>query len=508
MPFYHANRDQNTSDSLVKILKTIQVQPPARIRGVNVSALYPADTNAPLEAMFLSVMQRGFTASHGRPFTTVSDYDAAITANAAPTYWQDFAEGVDQAEPAMGLLRDFAVNPYQAALKKLEASHEEEKEVYGNRLQALRQARVNDIEARTRNRAQEVVATFAPQPQNAPEGSHVFFDYVYHRDYFDAICGANTIAQLATDPAEQDIVRSAYAAFLSGHSHTQMMDWQRRFSGMQDLNQRLETQLAQLTQTTQTQLAQANQRQEAAIAQLTQTMETLITRRLAPLEEAEARRVEAERVEAARVEAERVEAERLTRCDYLGRPLPDVALGHKGVYDMFLRGELQYRPNGDGNNQGLIRLPIADLANPLAGEFDLRNCGDAARYLSINTGYRTAVRPENANKVEIWLAPHFLVAANINGAAKHFQGPVMASWNGSVAPLGMFFTWGGWALDKSMDYVTDKDINFFNKNNVHGLLCAAGTHANHRPRSRAPILQIRASCRRAAWHAKNFVFKF
>ena len=89
--------------------------------------------------------------------------------------------------------------------------------------------------------------------------------------------------------------------------------------------------------------------------------------------------------------------------------IPQIARGHENIYERFLKGKLVYRPT-EGSDVGKIELPIAALANPLEGTFDLSRCGDAAQYLSINTGIRKVQAPANASKVEIWFTPLFLVS--------------------------------------------------------------------------------------------------
>ncbi|HCE95229.1 MAG TPA: hypothetical protein DER04_00425, partial [Holosporales bacterium] len=42
------------------------------------------------------------------------------------------------------------------------------------------------------------------------------------------------------DPVEQEIVRQRYAGFIARHSHDQMMRWQQKFSGVEDLKKQLE----------------------------------------------------------------------------------------------------------------------------------------------------------------------------------------------------------------------------------------------------------------------------
>jgi V8-like Glu-specific endopeptidase len=162
--------------------------------------------------------------------------------------------------------------------------------------------------------------------------------------------------------------------------------------------------------------------------------------------EAETRRLEAERVRLAAV--------------------PAVARDHVDIYERFLKGILVYRPDPK-SDVGKIELQIADLANPLEGTFDLSRCGDAGKYLSIATGYRKGKIKANASKVEIWIAPRFLIEKNLSGNAKHFT-DIMGKWDATKAPLGAFYTWGGWDDLRWYDSATTQDFDTFSKEDFYG----------------------------------------
>jgi hypothetical protein len=127
----------------------------------------------------------------------------------------------------------------------------------------------------------------------------------------------------------------------------------------------------------------------------------------------------------------------------------------------FLNGQLIYKPNKD-NDIGKIELRIAGLTNPLEGTFNLSQCGDAREYLSISTGYRKEKKPENANKVEIWFAPRFLVEKEIKGSASHFKAIFPAKWP-TTAHVGMFWTWGKSNDLKSYGYLTTENMDNLSK---------------------------------------------
>jgi hypothetical protein len=118
----------------------------------------------------------------------------------------------------------------------------------------------------------------------------------------------------------------------------------------------------------------------------------------------------------------------------------------------------------DPSSKAKKELPIRALANPLEGTFDLSGCGDTGQYLSIATGYRKAQKAENASKVEIWLAPRFLVERGLATTAKHLQ-PIMGRWDAAAAPVGLFWTYGGWGnadyeylVSESLDLLGSEDL--------------------------------------------------
>lgn len=152
-------------------------------------------------------------------------------------------------------------------------------------------------------------------------------------------------------------------------------------------------------------------------------------------------------------------------------PIPAIARGYEEIYRLFYNGKLVYTdPN---NSSRKIELPIAALANPLEGTFDLSGCGDTGRYLSINTGYKKRTKIEaNKDKVEIWFVPRFMVEKDLSttgifssSPAKHLQ-PIMARWKPAVAPIGIFWTW--WNDDvKYYDYLTTQSPENLSYNNLY-----------------------------------------
>jgi hypothetical protein len=144
--------------------------------------------------------------------------------------------------------------------------------------------------------------------------------------------------------------------------------------------------------------------------------------------------------------------------------IPAIAKGYEDIYLRFINGKLVYRPIS-GNDTGRIDLPIAELAHPLMGTFDLSRCGKAGQYLSIATGYKNGTIPENVNKIEVWLAPRFLIESEIFASAAHFRG-IMRDWQ-PEAPIGIFWTWGSHAVAaNNFDYLTNQSIDEISNNNL------------------------------------------
>ena len=236
---FHPLRETSNKGVKEHILGLIQETKPTRILGLNVSALYPPDTKGPLERMFSNFLEGYFERQLSTPLTTVADYDRALAGYTSATFWPTFDTAVCREEEAIGLLKEFCITPYMKALRSFERGTEARRQAHIERLRHQRQARVEDIKGRTELRAREVISSFVRDPEGGDAG-FVLFDFAYHKDYYNQVCGGESIIRLATDPVEQEIVRQHYAGFIARHSHEQMMRWQQRFSGVEDLKKQLE----------------------------------------------------------------------------------------------------------------------------------------------------------------------------------------------------------------------------------------------------------------------------
>lgn len=160
-------------------------------------------------------------------------------------------------------------------------------------------------------------------------------------------------------------------------------------------------------------------------------------------------------------------AEEEKRLVKIESPIPPVAQGHEACYRRFVNGALIYRPDPK-SDVGMVTLPIRALGNPLEGTFDLSCCGDTGKKLSIATGYRKGKKPENANKVEVWMTPRFLIQEELNTTAAHFRDDrlmlywrpeslIHRDWTKEIQ-VGLFWNWGSWDdLSDYAFYVTDMD---------------------------------------------------
>ena len=114
---------------------------------------------------------------------------------------------------------------------------------------------------------------------------------------------------------------------------------------------------------------------------------------------------------------------------------------------------------------GLITMRISELLNPLESTFDLSECGNVGKYLSISTGYRKRKKAENENKIEIWIAPRFLIEKKLQTTASHFQ-DIYGKWNDST-PVGIFWTWGKWNNLTDYDYLVTENFDQLSNNNLY-----------------------------------------
>jgi predicted GTPase len=446
---FHPLRDDSNKGVRNQILGLIKSTHGVKIQGVNVSALYPPDTKGSLERMFLSVIEDALDRKFKELPVTLSDYDRVLAYYTSEGFWQKFDTAVCAEDEAVGLLKEFYINPYNKAMKNLEEKSKGELGKHIHTLKKGRDERVQSLENRTEARIKEVISSLV---QSKEKSDFVSFDFAYHKDFYDQVFSPSSISQLAGDVSEQDVVHRSYAGFISRHSHEQMKRWHEKFSGIEKL------------------------KESQAIAQ--QSIEVLmeqVAELQREMQERERRAAEEERVaimeQRLKVwEEERSKEEKQPAEIKLTVPL--VAQGYEQIYRRFLNGVLIYRPDGK-SDEGRINLPIASLVNPLEGTFDLSQCGDTGKSLSISTGYRKGKKAENATKLEIWFTPRFLVEKELQGTASHFQEIFPAKWKDN-APVGIIWTWGGWDYrSDNFDYLTMLTMEEISNKNLYDCARAA-----------------------------------
>ena len=178
----------------------------------------------------------------------------------------------------------------------------------------------------------------------------------------------------------------------------------------------------------------------------------------------------AERESEAEQNSKAAEEKRLAEIRLSIPSFPLIAHGYEEIYQRFLGGKLIYKPQ-EGSDVGRIEMPISALQNPLEGMFDLSQCGDTGNYLSIWTGYRKEKRAENANKVEIWIAPRFLIEQELQTTASHFQG---IKGNLNAADIIFFWTWGEWNNLSDYDFLVIQSMSDFYSDNLYKMRTYAG----------------------------------
>lgn len=253
---FHPTQKESNQGARSQIRRLIQETKPVKILGLNVSVLYPPDTKGPLERMFFDVIERTFNRRLNAPLTTLSDYDKAITSYSSNDFWKTFDEEFSREDDAMGLLKEFCINPYNSAFKKHEKEKEGQRQAHVQGLQQKKQMRVKDIEKKTEARVKEVISAVVPKKEG---DEFVAFDFAYHKDFYDQVCDPTSIQKLATDTLEQEVVRRSYTGFVVQHSHEQMMRWYQKFSGMEGLKKQLQATQAESLATKQA-LQAMNQR--------------------------------------------------------------------------------------------------------------------------------------------------------------------------------------------------------------------------------------------------------
>ncbi len=223
---YAPNLQRDNSLLKNRIIDIIHQTQATKVLGINVSALYPTKTKGPIIRMFSDIMMDMFNKRFYRSIETLSNYDSSINSFKANDFWQQFDQNLCEQDKSVGLLKEFCIDSYKDALRTFEQENEITRQLYIEQLVRQRQEKVSDIEKRTEQRAREVIENFVPQERI--EGL-MLFDFGYHKDLYDQVCGVKFINRIAVEPVEQEVVRQYYAGFISRHNHDQMLAWHQRF---------------------------------------------------------------------------------------------------------------------------------------------------------------------------------------------------------------------------------------------------------------------------------------
>lgn len=125
---------------------------------------------------------------------------------------------------------------------------------------------------------------------------------------------------------------------------------------------------------------------------------------------------------------------------------------------MFRKGILRYTPKDGGD---IIDLKFSDLADPLCGTFDLSGCGNKSQSIRITTSVEDffKVGGENQGRLVVLICPYQSVKQAVNSTPDHPFTVVLASWDKSKAPVGMFWRWCDWKYDKGFDHHTAESLS-------------------------------------------------
>ena len=408
-----------------RIIECIRQNPGSKIVGINVSVLYPPETKRPLISMFSTVMQEELSNKIRTPFNSLPEYDHALGLYNAEDFWKKFDEIICSEVQSVSLLKEFCIDPYNEAMRTFERENEKRRQKYIKNLIDKREERVLDLEQITHQRAEKVINSLA---QRQKSRDFIPFDFAYHKDFYNEVCGADCIKEIAVDAVEQEVVRQYYADFISHHSTKQMLDWHERFIKPQHDDQ----------------IKTLSARYDDQIKTLSARLDAFVNVQRAVVEEKQPDRIE--RSLAAPDSA-----------------IPKIARGYEAIYDRFMNGRLVYK--GPAGERSFL---ISDIANSsLEGEFNLNGLTftsgsktyNISDYLRVKLGYRKV--KENEDKTTAWIVPQFVSRAGDSS----FNA---VQWTSDV---GIFWTWGKYDLT-DFDYLTSMQFDEISTKNLYDLAAA------------------------------------
>ena len=153
------------------------------------------------------------------------------------------------------------------------------------------------------------------------------------------------------------------------------------------------------------------------------------------------------------------------------RIYPAIADGNVLIYKQFMNGALVYKPNSK-DDVGKLTFPFRDWVNPetLRGTCDLSTCGDAGKYLIINSGYRT--QKSGQSKVEVFITPRFLVEKEMGKTLGHYRAHDQ-KWTSEV---GILFSWGHWRDNSWGEYQTKDNFELISSQSLHQIFVKSHAH--------------------------------
>ena len=123
----------------------------------------------------------------------------------------------------------------------------------------------------------------------------------------------------------------------------------------------------------------------------------------------------------------------------------------------FKNGRVCYTPKGVGH---VIEMKFSDLSNPFCGTFDLSKCGHMSKRIRITTNVEEFFKDggEYGDRLVVLACPFHVVEQAIQLNLDHPFSKILASWDKSKAPIGMFWRWGNWEDEPWFDYVVSRTM--------------------------------------------------
>lgn len=102
---------------------------------------------------------------------------------------------------------------------------------------------------------------------------------------------------------------------------------------------------------------------------------------------------------------------------------------------------IRYKPDPE-SDKGIKISKIPAFVSPFGYDFNLSKCGEAGKHVRIQIDYRREKDPQSKDKMEVWIAPKFIVQKDLSTTAAHYE-PIMSEWL-PEASFGIFYTWWNW----------------------------------------------------------------